>query len=296
MTDTPSQKPVSFFATGILFSILWASAAAATKIGLHTAQPFVICVFRFLIAGSIMLFITHVLLKNKLPQGKQWLQIFIYSLLNISLYLGLYVLGMQHISAGLGALAPTANPVLISVLSVFFLGQRFTFRIFGSLVLCMLGVIVAAYPLLQRSMATWEGIIIILLSMLSYSGGSIYFSRKQWEGLHLLTINGWQTIMGCVTLLPVMLFTYNPALNHYNASFWGSILWLAIPVSIAAVQLWLLLLRQDAVKASYWLFLCPVAGFVIAAAVMREPLTMWTLYGVILVLTGLYIIQRKKSS
>jgi drug/metabolite transporter (DMT)-like permease len=36
---------------GILFAMLWASASAATKIGLLSAQPFVIGNFRFFIAG-----------------------------------------------------------------------------------------------------------------------------------------------------------------------------------------------------------------------------------------------------
>lgn len=76
----------------------------------------------------------------------------------------------------------------------------------------------------------------------------------------------------------------------------GSVLWLAIPVSIAAVQLWLYLLKDNPVKASFWLFLCPVFGFIMAAVIMHEPLSLYTLAGVILVLFGLYIVQRSKTS
>jgi len=78
-------------------------------------------------------------------------------------------------------------------------------------------------------------------------------------------------MLGGVFLLPLAAITYKHSLNHYDLTFIGSMLWLAIPVSILAVQLWLYLLRDNPVKASFWLFLCPVFGYVIANAVMKEP-------------------------
>jgi len=44
----------------------------------------------------------------------------VYGLLNISIYLGMYVIAMQTITAGIGSLAVASNPVFISFLSVFF--------------------------------------------------------------------------------------------------------------------------------------------------------------------------------
>ena len=56
-----------FFVAGLALSILWPSASTATKLGLTSAQPFVISSTRFLIAGLLMLFISHVVLGNRLP-------------------------------------------------------------------------------------------------------------------------------------------------------------------------------------------------------------------------------------
>jgi probable blue pigment (indigoidine) exporter len=74
---------------GFAFSLLWASASTATKIGLHEAQPFVISIFRFFIAGIIMLIVSHGIKRNPLPVKKEWGQLAIFGLLNISIYLGL---------------------------------------------------------------------------------------------------------------------------------------------------------------------------------------------------------------
>jgi probable blue pigment (indigoidine) exporter len=284
-----------WFLTGLGFSILWPSAAVATKIGLQVAQPFVICIIRFFIAGLLMLVIAHGVLRKRLPQKKEWEQLAIYGLLNISLYLGLYVLAMQHVSAGLGSLAIATNPVLISLMATLIFGHRLRSITMISLVLCMSGVLLAAWPLFKNSHATPGGIALLMVCMVIYSAGVIYFSRQNWENLHILTINGWQTLLGGLFLLPVAIVTYDKSQNIWGVKMLAPILWLAIPVSIVGVQLWLYLLKDNAVKASFWLFLCPVAGFVIANVMMHEPIGLFTVTGMLLTLAGLYLVQKYKS-
>ena len=242
-----------------------------------------------------MLFITHVLLRNRLPQKREWKQLAIYGLLNISVYLGLYVIAMQQVSPGLGTLAVATNPVLISLLTTIVFRQPTRLNNLISLLLCTAGVLLAAYPLLQNSSATPAGLLILLVSMLAYSAGVMYFSRTNWKGMHMLTINGWQTMLGGVFLLPVLGLTYRGAKNVWDLRLVASILWLALPVSIVAVQLWLLLLRDNAVKASFWLFLCPVFGYIIALLLMKEPIGLYTVTGMGLVITGLWLVQKKSG-
>ena len=285
-----------FFVAGLALSILWSSASTATKIGLTSAQPFVISSIRFLIAGLLMLFISHVILGNRLPNKGEFRSIMVYGFLNVSLYLGLYVIAMQEVSAGLGSLAVAINPVFISLIAVSLLSHTITQKHFLSLALCLLGVTIAAFPLIQHSYATPLGIGILLTSMVVYSFATIYYSRVQWNGLQLLTINGWQTIFGGIFLFPLLLITYQPDKNIFDAQFWKAILWLSIPVSIVAVQLWLYLVRKNPVTASFWLFLCPIFGFALAKMMMHEPITWFTFLGVSLVLSGLYLVQRIKIS
>ena len=104
---------------GFLFAVLWASASTATKIGLTVAQPFVIAEMRFAIASLIMLFIAHLIFRHRLPVKGEWKQLLIYGLLNISIYLGLYVVAMQEVTAGIGALAVALTTVIgIAALAV----------------------------------------------------------------------------------------------------------------------------------------------------------------------------------
>ncbi|MBS1747051.1 MAG: EamA family transporter [Bacteroidetes bacterium] len=291
------NKNITWFVAGVLFAILWASASTATKIGLTVAQPMMIAEMRFALAAGIMLFVSHIILKQRLPVKKEWKQLAVYGILNISIYLGLYVIAMQKITAGIGALAVAANPVIIGFLSVIFLKHKLSLSIIISIIVCIIGVVCASYPLLGGAGVSVEGLIIIFLSMLSYSVGSIYFSSKSWEGLSLLTINGWQTLLGGIFLLPVALIYYKNQDNSFNGKFWFSVSWLAILVSIFAVQLWLWLLQINPVRAGLWLFLCPLFGFIIAAWVLNDVISIYTVVGTVLVVLGLLLsrLNVKKS-
>jgi probable blue pigment (indigoidine) exporter len=289
------NKQYRWFLAGLTFAVFWASASTATKIGLTAGQPMVIATIRFALAAVIMLFIAHLVLKNRLPKGKEWIQIGIYGALNISIYLGLYIVAMQEVTAGIGALSVAINPVLISFFSVFFLNKKLTLTLVLALLICTLGVVCAAWPLFGHAKVTLWGLVLLFVSMLSYTAAAIYFSAKKWTDLSLITINGWQTAIGGILLLPFVIWFYNPQLNSFNLTFWGSVLWLAIPVSIGAVQLWLWLLKTNAMRAGFWLFLCPLFGFIIAAALAKESISLYTFGGVGLVLLGL-LISKKSSS
>lgn len=286
------NKNYTWVIAGLIFAVFWGSASTATKIGLNVAQPLVIAVVRFAVAAVLMLFFSHFIQKNRLPKGKEWVQISIYGVLNISIYLGLYVVAMQEVTAGIGALAVAINPVLISFFSVVFLKRKLTSSLIFGLLIGVLGLVYAAWPLFNSAIVTIQGIVILFVSMLSYALAAVYFSAKKWKGLNLLTINGWQTCIGGLLLLPFLVFFYNERLNHFDLTFWSSVLWLAIPVSIGAVQLWLWLLKTDAIKAGMWLFLCPLFGLIIASFLTHEPISSYTFIGIVFVLLGLFIAKR----
>lgn len=282
--------------TGLVFVCLWASAGAATKIGLKAVQPLILAVTRFLIAAAIMLSITHIVMRNPLPKGgKLWRQIALYGFLNVGFYLGLYVIALKEVSAGIASLFIAINPVIIMLFSAVYGKKRLKMAIVFSFLLCMVGMTVAAYPLLGSGHASWFGLSLLLIANLSYAFGAIYFAKQNWQQTHILTINAWQTLIGSLYLLPFALFYYQPSLNQFGLTFWAPVTWLAIPTSVVATLLWMHLLRRNPTKASAWLFLCPAVGFAIAALVIGEPITAYTLAGMVLVIIGLYVVQSSKT-
>ncbi len=286
----------TFLVTGVGFALLWASASAAGKFGLRSVEPLTFFTIRFLAAGAILLFVSHLALRYPLPAGREWWQVTVFGFFNTALYLGIFIVALQHVAAGITTLAIALNPLLISILSAGFMRRKVAAKEWLSIAIGMAGVAVATYPLLQTNHATLGGILLIALCMLMYSIGSVFYASVPWK-LQRLVINGWQVFLGGLMLLPfALIFTQHQ--NTFDANFWFSLGWLIVPVSIVAVQLWLRLLRDDAVRASIWLFLCPVFGLIYATLLLHEPFSGFTLAGLILVMAAIYLgqVMNKRST
>ena len=276
---------------GLLFAIFWASASVAGKFGLKSAEPLVLFTARFLLAGVVILAYTYIVGKSALPRGREWKQLTIFGAFNTALYLGLFVIALQLITPGITTLSLALNPLFISILSAIVMRRRVRVIEWISIVIGMGGVFLAAYPLLETSYASPGGLVLLALSMLAYSMGAVYYASVEWK-LPRLTINGWQVFIGGILIAPLAWLMHSQE-NHFDMRFWLSLTWLIFPVSILAVQLWLRLLKTDAVKASLWLYLCPVFGFLYSWMLLDEPMSVFTGLGTALVLLALYLGQKR---
>ncbi|GAB3032605.1 DMT family transporter [Spirosoma pulveris] len=284
---------------GLLFAALWASASVATKFGVQSVHPLILANVRFFIAGSGMLLFAYGIQRaeNAWPKGKEWRQLTIFALLNTTIYLGAFVLALKQVSAGIGSLSTATNPLFIALLSAIWLRRMPRWNEMGGLLLGLLGVGVATYPLLQNSYATVEGLLILLSGMVAVSAATVYYASIEWR-LPSLVINGWQVLLGGFLLIPfTLLMAYIDPVpfraSTFDLRFWASVFWLILPVSVAALQLWFYLVRQDAIRASLWLFLCPIFGFINSYLLMSEPITVYTVIGTALVIGGLWLGRKK---
>ncbi|WP_128544822.1 DMT family transporter [Larkinella soli] len=278
---------------GLLFAALWASASAATKFGVQSADPLLLANVRFMIAGSLMLAFAYGFQRSRLPTRTEFGRLTVFALLNTTLYLGAFVVALKQVSAGIGSLSTATNPLLVTMMSAVWLGRSLRWYEWAGIALGMAGVGLATYPLLQNSYATVPGLAILMAGMLCVSAATVYYARFQWS-LPNLVINGWQVMIGGLLLLPFTLTFGSAAGSHFDGRFWLSVFWLIVPVSMVALQLWFFLVRQDAVRASLWWFLCPIFGFFYSSWLLGEPITVHTFVGTGLVLSGLYLAQRDK--
>lgn len=282
--------------TGLLFAMLWASASVATKFGIQSAPPLILANTRFFIAGIVLLIYGYSFRKDqsyRLPGLQEWKHLAIFGLLNTTVYLGLFVYAMKFTAAGIGSLATSTNPLLIVLMSSWLMGRKPAKAEIWSIVIGMTGIGIATYPLLKNSSTTLFGVAILMLSMVSVSFASVYYARVKWALPNIL-INGWQVALGGLFLLPFTLFFSDFSAVQLDDHFLWSALWLSLAVSVIGLICWFYLLKIDTVKASLWLFLCPLFGFFYAWWLLNEPITWYTIGGTVLVVFGLYLGQRQK--
>lgn len=288
------DRSFAFFTTGFLFAIFWASASVAGKFGLLSVEPLVLFNIRFLGAGVILLLYTLIAEKARMPKKHEWTALTTFGAFNTTLYLGIFVIALQHSSPGITTLAVALNPLFISVMTALWMKRKVKWVEWLSILIGLTGVFIASYPLLVASEAKPIGLFLLVLSMAAYSAGAVYYASVSWQ-LSRTAINGWQVFIGGLLLIPVTLLFHSRE-NHFDKTFWLSLAWLIIPVSIVAVQLWLRLLKTDAIKASLWLYLCPIFGFIYAALLFDEAITGYTMIGTMLVLAALYLGQSQQRN
>src|SRR6478736_1647723 len=94
-----------------LFCLLWSYAFVAGKIGVTHCPPLILLAARFSLAGILILGAT--LIRGD-DWSLSWRDVAIFAVLGVAnnaLYLGLGYTGLQSVSAGLGGLVVSANPV-----------------------------------------------------------------------------------------------------------------------------------------------------------------------------------------
>lgn len=280
---------------GLVFAMLWASASVATKFGILSAPPLILANLRFFIAGIVLLIYGYGLSKQKYgwPSREEWKKLSIFGFLNTTAYLGLYVYAMKYTAAGIGSLSTSTNPLLIVLLSSWLMGRKASKAEIWSILIGMTGIGIASYPLIKGSSSSVLGLCILMLSMVTVSFASVYYARVKWKMPNIL-INGWQVSLGGIFLVPVTLVMSDFAAVQVDDRLIYATLWLSLAVSVIGLICWFYLLKIDTVKASLWLFLCPVFGFFYAWWLLDEAITVYTVVGTLFVISGLYLGQRQK--
>ena len=285
---------------GLIYAMLWSSASVAAKIGFQGAAPLTILDARFFLAGAILLTVVYAVQRGSaVPSGKQWGHLIILALCNSTIYLGFGWLALREVSAGIFALVVAANPFLVALMSSIWLKREVSSREWLGMFISTAGLMVAIAPALSPDLAALVGstakatasplgILLTVLAVLTYAFGSVYFKWAK-VGLPGIVINAWQIIIGAALLLPFAIMLNGPNLPVITVPLAGALLWSVFAVSIGAVLIWFYLLRRDPLRASFWLFLNPIFGYLWAWLFLGEPIHVTDLIGTGLVLAGLVI-------
>jgi drug/metabolite transporter (DMT)-like permease len=111
-----------------LFCLLWSFAFVAGKIGVTDCPPLILLAARFSLAGMVILGTSAF---RRGAWQLSWREVAIFAILGVAnnaLYLGLGYTGLKSVSAGLGGLIVSANPVFTAPLAALLLGEALTWR------------------------------------------------------------------------------------------------------------------------------------------------------------------------
>jgi drug/metabolite transporter (DMT)-like permease len=277
-----------------LFCILWSLAFAVAKVALTDCPPLLLLMVRFLIAGFVMLGLAA------LQKGRATLSwrdlgcLIVIGIANNALYLGLGYVGLRTVSAGLGTLVVSANPVLTAVLAAMFLGERLTWQKLAGLALGVGGVgFIVAHRLSHGGNGdSAAGLLFTFGALLSIVGGTILYKKLAPKG-SLLLGNAVQNIAGGLVLIPFAFWFESIGEIVPSWRLVASLGYLTVLGSIAGYLLWQHLIREmGATAASAYHFVMPPLGVLFAWLLLGEHVALADMLGIVPVALGISLVTR----
>lgn len=292
------MKPRRFdplaLAMGLLFALMWSSAFATARIIVADAPPLWALTARFALSGALALMLAALLGQSLRLSRAQWAPVVIFGLCQNGLYLGLNFIAMQRVEASLAAIIASTMPLIVASLAWALRGEAMKPLTLLGLAAGLLGVALIMGSRVEAGGVWPLGLGLCVLAATALAVATLLVQGASGAG-QLLPVVGWQMLVGALALGP---FAWG-----FESPFWRpSAPWaLAFAYQIfvpglAATLLWFALVRRvGAVRASAYHFLNPLFGVLIAAALLGEALRPLDAVGVLIVMAGIWAVQRARA-
>ena len=271
-------------------SSFWGLNYIMLKFAFVYEPPLISLLFRVLFAAIFSVFI----LKGKLvfPHDLATnLKMVILSALNITMFMGLWFIGESTENASVSSILVYTYPIFSILLSTIFLAEKIgPFTIAGT-VAGFIGIVLIFVD--QFTIKPGIGLILLLLSSLSWSGGTIFY-KKYILTVHPATVNAIQYIYALPFIAIWGFTTESLSLSGITWQFILISLYLGILGTSIAYYIYLKLYREHSVTsiASYF-FVVPALSIVFSYILLGQTNTLFTYLGFAFVAAGIYLSSRK---
>jgi drug/metabolite transporter (DMT)-like permease len=285
----------------VLAMILWGGSWVAGRIVVFLAPPFTIGFFRFLIAT---LFFVPLLLLTQRRAPKQWKKrdigiFFLLGLIGIFGYGILFLTGMRFTTAGQGAIIAGFNPVTVSLFAHLLHKERLaTHWRYSGFILSFLGIVfvVGIQSIIEFQPEYLIGNGILICAMLSWGLYSALGKTAMRTNSSLDATTGgviFGTMLFGIGALTESFWTL-PAMT--TPVFWMIILFFGVFVTFLGFLFYFIGIKElGATKSAIFISLVPVFGTLFSAIILLEPIYWTFTIGLLLVVTGIIIINDPRS-
>ena len=281
-----------------IFVFLWSTGWIAAKFAANHSEPFTFLTMRYGLSAAAFLVLCLVT-GAKWPRDRQGVLRAIYSGLFLH---GFYLAGLwwaiaNGVPAGISGIIAALQPLLTAMAAPFLVGERLQPTQRLGLLLGFAGIAIAISPKLLEPgsvdmMHAAVPLAVNLLGMVSVTYGTLYQKRHLQSG-DLRTIATLQYVGAVIVTAPLALTFEN---LHFDGSMEAilTMAWSVFGLSMGAVALLLYLIRRGQVsRAASLIYLMPPAVAIEAAIAFGEPLTLPLIVGTVVVVTGVYLTNRK---
>ena len=289
----------SSFGLLVILSAIWGSAFIAIKISLETLNPITVASLRLIVASIfLLLFYYYQKNKNTLTVNNIYNLIFVGIIGNFIPFF-LISWAEQYIKSNIAGLLMSLGPIMTLVLAHFFTkDDKFNLT---KLISVMIGFVGTLFIIDFQTFFNSNGNshlqliakLAVILASLGYMVSNIIAYNKLTK-INTITITTFATFFGAIFSIPFMFyFEYNnPSYLNYTSSI--SIIYLGLfPTAIAFQFRYFITKKAGPVFLSYVAYLIPGFAVVWGYLFLGELIGVKSLFGIALVLMGVYIGQKK---
>lgn len=252
-----------------------------------------ISALRQLVAGLI--FIIFFKLKGEpWPKFSQLRSLLLMAIFLLILANGLSTWSIRYISSGLGSLIGALFPLFVVIIEMIFFKTKVKPLTFLGLFLGIAGIAFVFYDSAFHHQEDGYifGVVLGLIATISWSAGTIMVARKKMN-MNPYYGMGWQMAMSApfIAMMAFATGEYVPVTEVPAQSWLGLIYLVAAGSCIAFVCFIYSMKHLPAAIASLYAYINPIVAMLIGAVILSEALTIDLLFGTIITITGVYIVN-----
>jgi drug/metabolite transporter (DMT)-like permease len=269
-----------------LFVVLWATGFVGARYAMPWAEPFTFLALRFSFAFLLFIALAFAL-GAKWQGGRDALNAMIAGFLMQGVYLGGVFWAIHRgMPAGLVALIAGLQPLITAILAGVLLGDRILARHWAGIAIGFAGVVIVVLPSLQGGVGgvTAATLLASVIAVIAMSAGTIW--QKRHGGSDLITGTTWQYLGGLVPMIAGALL-FEDRYVVVNGEFVFALAWLVLVLSVGAILLLMLMIREGEVaKVASLFYLVPAVTAIMTWALFDERLTPLQIGGMVVTCLG----------
>ncbi|MCC2113790.1 MAG: EamA family transporter [Hyphomicrobiales bacterium] len=262
------------------FVLLWSTGYIGSRLGAPYAEPFTFLAIRFVAVISILA-VVAVFRGMAWPNGRAAAHSMVVGVLVHGGYLGGVFWAIDRgMPAGVAALIVGLQPIATALFAGRVLGETVTIRHWLGLGVGLAGIALVVAPKLE-----WTGtgitpttVAVVIFAMLSITLGTIY--QKRFAVAAPFVTGIVTQYLGALIVVGLAAALSENFEITWSGEFIFALSWLVLVLSIGAISLLMLMIREGAVsKVATLLYLVPAATAVIAYFLFGETLSAVQLLG-----------------
>ncbi len=278
------------FAVLVLF---WGSAFSVVKVGLEYSPPMIFAGLRTLIGGLVILLVA-VVWGGSPHLRRDWPIFLLLAAFNVVFFFGFQTLAILYLPSGTAAVLEYLQPMLVGLLAWMILGESLSLAKISGLILGFSGIVAVSAGSIFGSISP-VGVAFGAGSAFSWALGTVFFKRYEARVSTMWAV-AIPFVAGGMVLTLFSFATESWSEVSPNATLFASLSYVSLFEIALAWLIWFGLIRAgEASRVAVYVFFVPLVSIVVGAIFLDERLTTSLLIGTVLIVTGIYVVNRSPT-